>query len=898
MKPSIEKLYKMLSLEVKNGFSNRAIIGGFDRMLQSWENEARAEEVPNAIILAVLARLRDYHQLTPPSREEALAGLWKRVMRSSDEPVPDLFEGRAVEETKAPPRPQTEPPTPKPRPEPVQQKTQPEPQGSPRPAAASHPVTPPRPTAPPPPRAKTKSHDDEDRVEAARAHTSGKRPYHHDADEPMSPAPAPKKDRSPRKYLGAAPVPEGEAAPLESPLTVLHGVGPKTAEALANLGLNKLGDALYFFPRRYLDYTKMLPINRIMYGDTVTIIGSVEQVTTRPGRSGRTVTEAVISDGAGAIRVTWFNQPWLEQALQKAGNISLSGKVEQYLGRLVMSSPDWEPVENEFLHTGGILPVYPLTAKISQKMLRGLLSEILEYWAPRVVDSLPESVRSSANLMPLPAALRQIHRPESWEDLEDARHRLAFDELFLLQLGVMRQRRFWAKRDAARFEAPLSWLDDQYARLPYTLTNAQRRAIDDIRTNLASGHPMNRLLQGDVGAGKTVVAALAVGMVARSGAQSAIMAPTGILAEQHYRNLTHLLSSENNILTPEEVVLLVGSTPESEKEAIRAGLAEGRIKLVIGTHTLIEPDIRFSSLQLIVIDEQHRFGVAQRAALREKGDQPHLLVMTATPIPRSLALTVYGDLDLSVMDEMPPGRQPVGTHLLRPIERERAYTLIRREVENGRQAFMIFPLVEESEKSEAKAAVEEHARLQKEVFPKLSLGLLHGRLRPDEKDEVMAHFRDRQHQVLVSTSVVEVGVDVPNATVMVIEGANRFGLAQLHQFRGRVGRGEEKSYCLLIPDKDDAVENERLKAMVETNDGFVLAEKDLDQRGPGEFLGLRQSGYSELRMASITDVQLIEKARKHAGEIFGIDPELAAPEHLALQRAIAAFWERSETDAS
>ncbi len=379
------------------------------------------------------------------------------------------------------------------------------------------------------------------------------------------------------------------------------------------------------------------------------------------------------------------------------------------------------------------------------------------------------------------------------------------------------------------------------------------------------------------------------------------MAPTSILAEQHFRNLSRLLANPEDpsaVLKPEEIHLLIGSTRESDKESIRNGLADGSIKLIVGTHALIEDPVVFKDLQMAVVDEQHRFGVEQRAALRSKGTNPHLLVMTATPIPRSLALSVYGDLDLSVMDEFPAGRQEIETLLVFPREREMAYTRIESQVEAGRQAFIIYPLVEQGENNEAKAAVEEHERLQKEVFHNLRLGLLHGRMKPDEKEQVMTLFRDRELDVLVSTSVVEVGVDIPNATVMVIEGANRFGLSQLHQFRGRVGRGEFKSYCLLIPETENDNENERLKAMIETNDGFVLAEKDLEQRGPGDFLGTRQSGFTDLRLASLTDVRLIEKAREAAEKFFELDPEMAKPEHQALIQTLHRFWGAGEGDIS
>jgi ATP-dependent DNA helicase RecG len=519
--------------------------------------------------------------------------------------------------------------------------------------------------------------------------------------------------------------------------------------------------------------------------------------------------------------------------------------------------------------------------------------QVVSYWAPRVVDPLPEPLRQEASLLPLPDALYQAHFADTVEALRRARTRLAFDEVLYLQLGVLRQKRHWQARSARVFETPGDWLDQQVQALPFPLTGAQQRALADVKSDLASGRPMNRLLQGDVGSGKTVIAALATAMIARHAAQSAFLAPTSILAEQHYRSLHSLLADgSDSPLKPEEIRLLVGATPETEKREIRQALEEGAIKLLIGTHALLEDPVVFKDLQLAVIDEQHRFGVEQRAVLRQKGDNPHLLVMTATPIPRSLALTVYGDLDLSVMDEMPPGRQPVETHVLYPRERERGYSLIRSQVEAGRQAFIIYPLIEQSEdgENEALSAVAEHERLQREIFHRQRLGLLHGRLKAEDKDEVMRQFRDRELDVLVSTSVVEVGVDIPNASVMMVEGANRFGLAQLHQFRGRVGRGADQSFCLLVPDSPDEAENQRLSVMENTNDGFILAQHDLDQRGPGQFLGTRQSGYSELRMADLTDLPLIEKARQIALKIFESDPDLTQPQHGALSTAVSRFW--------
>jgi ATP-dependent DNA helicase RecG len=842
MKPSLEKLQKFFKLEAERGYDNHAVLGGLDRMLDHWESQARADELPEGTIQAVSSRIRDYSRLSPASRAEVLDGVWKRVMESTSAPTAPP-EPPKVEETAEPPE--------------------------------SAEIAKPEPEPTPP------------AVE--------------------SPSPAPEE-----KPADEAPVPKpspaaAEPAALDAPVTVLSGIGERNARTLERLELNTLMDMLYHFPRRYDDYSQLKPINRLEYGETVTIIGTIQNVNTRKVSGGRrTIVEAVVSDGSGSIKISWFNQAWRAKSLRLDSQVVISGKIDQYLGRLVMSHPELELLDRKQLHTNRIVPVYPLTADVKQRWLRRQINQVATYWAPRVQDPLPEELRRSAELLDLGTALLQVHAPDSWDDLRAARERLAFDEIFLLQLGMMRQKNAWQERTARQFMADETWYTGQVSRLPFQLTAAQVRAISDIRTDLASGHPMNRLIQGDVGSGKTIVAALAVAIVTHHGPQAALMAPTSILAEQHYQNLMetlagtmeHLPTNQPPALRPDQIRLMIGATPEAEKQEIRAGLESGHIKLVIGTHALIEDPVVFADLQLIIIDEQHRFGVNQRATLRSKGENPHLIVMTATPIPRSLALTVYGDLDLTVIDEMPPGRQPISTHVLKPVERERAYMLIRRQVELGHQGFIIYPLVEESESSDAKAAVEEHARLQNEVFPDLKIGLLHGRLRPDEKETVMSAFRDGGYHIVVSTSVVEVGVDIPNATIMVIEGANRFGLAQLHQFRGRVGRGADESLCLLIPDKQDEVENERLKVMSETNDGFILAERDLEQRGPGQFLGTRQSGYSEIQIANLTNVRLIEKARRHAQELFQNNPDLSGDEYQLLAGFLQRSWATSQADIS
>ena len=699
--------------------------------------------------------------------------------------------------------------------------------------------------------------------------------------EPVPQEPAPKKE-PPKPVLDLN---------FKAPITTIKGIGEKKQQALERMGIQSINDLLYTFPRRHDDYSKLKPIGSLWYGEFVTVIGSVESVSSRTVRSGKMkIVEALISDKSGAIRATWFNQPWIESQLKKAKQVVLSGLVEQYLGHLVMNSPEWEPLSTKQLHTNRIVPVYPLTKDITQKWLRGVIHDIVEEYSPHLPDPLPENIRTNHSLSSLSDAIREIHFPDSDQSLEKARQRLAFEELFLMQMGVLNQKKQWESRAGAAFESPEDWLLSQLESLPFQLTTAQKKALDQVRADLSSGTPMNRLLQGDVGSGKTVIAALAALIVIRGGAQAAFLAPTSILAEQHFQSLKTLLAIGSKDLAENQIALLIGATPDNEKETLRKQLANGEIKLIIGTHALLQDPVKFQNLQLAIVDEQHRFGVEQRGTLRQKGNNPHLLVMTATPIPRSLALTIYGDLELSVIDEMPPGRIPVETHLLKPSEIERAFGLVRGQVDKGNQAFIVYPLVEESDKIDEKSAVDEFNRLQEEVFPTYKLGLLHGQLNPSEKEEVMIRFRDKEIQILVSTSVVEVGLDIPDATVMLVEGAHRFGLAQLHQFRGRVGRNDQKSYCILVPGTIEEIENQRLQAMIETNDGFVLAEKDLEIRGPGQFLGTRQSGYTELKLASITDLDLVERARTEASALFSQDPDLSQENHQPLAKAVKEFW--------
>jgi ATP-dependent DNA helicase RecG len=603
--------------------------------------------------------------------------------------------------------------------------------------------------------------------------------------------------------------------------------------------------------------------------------------------------QSVISDGTGQIQATWFNQQWLASKLNAGMQIVISGKVEQYLGRPVFNSPEWEPLELEPLRTRRIVPIYPLTQGLSSNRMRDMMRSTVNYWAARVPDPLPDSIRQRQKLETLPEALQQHHFPDSQFALHEARRRLIFDELFLLQLGMQGFRREWQSQPGVAIGVDTAVLDQFQQSLPYTLTNAQQKVIQEISSDLATDTPMNRLLQGDVGAGKTVVAAAALLLTAKAGYQAALMAPTEILAEQHFNGLQPLLEPFGL-----RTCLLTGSTAAGEKSRIYEELANGQIDLAIGTHALIQEAVTFQNLALAIVDEQHRFGVDQRQALRDKGPShgeysPHLLTMSATPIPRSLALSLYGDLDLSILDEMPPGRQEIKTRWIRTRERERVYAFIRKQVEDGRQAYIIYPLVEESDKVDAKAAVAEHERLQSAVFPDLKVGLIHGRLSSSEKESVMRDFYEGRLNILVSTSVIEVGVDVPNSTVMLIDGANRFGLAQLHQFRGRVGRGEHQSYCILVADSDTPDAEDRLSALTQTNDGFALAEKDLEIRGPGEFFGRRQSGLPELQLASLLDMEMLKIAQSEAQAIVEEDPMLDKPEHQLLRQRVARFWQKA-----
>jgi ATP-dependent DNA helicase RecG len=833
----LEILSKMLDLEARDyAYHDRAVAGGLARYADTWRRQALGVfgDAAKSWVEKVAEQLQTYSRLGAADRPAVLETL-REMLRE------DPVEGGVGEQVPAPPVETSPPPEP--------------------------------PTAP---------SGSEARV----------------ADEPAGTGEATVPAAEPDIHVAAQArdvqrIETRSGRGLDAPVAVMPGIGQKRSELLGRLGIETIGNFIHHYPRRYEDYSQLRTIDQLVYGERVSLLATVWEAGGRTTHHGRYVFRAIVSDATGTLEVTWFNQRFLEGRLRPGMQLLLSGKVDTYLGRLTMNAPEWEIVGRTDVTNARIQPVYALSEGLTQRWMRTVMRRALAAWAGRIPDALPESLLAAHGLIPLGRALWGVHLPDSQEHLRAARRRLAFEEALYLQLGLLRQKRLWKAQPGNRITVDPARVEALKAALPYQLTEAQGRSLEEMLVDLASGDPMNRLLQGDVGSGKTVVAALLMALVVDAGYQVALMAPTEILAEQHFRGLTELFAQ-----FPEPRLalgLLTGSTATADRASVVNGLNDGSLHAVVGTHALIQESVQFSNLGLAVIDEQHRFGVEQRAALREKGYNPHLLVMTATPIPRSLELTIWGHVDVSVLDEMPPGRQQVRTRVLSPRERGRAYAFIRSQVEQGRQAFIIYPLVESSETIEARAAVDEHARLQKEVFPDLRLGLLHGKMATKDKDDVMAQFVAGELDVLVATSVVEVGIDVPNASVMLIDGAERFGLAQLHQFRGRVGRGAHQSYCLLLAEGSSEEAGERLAAVEATTDGFALAETDLRMRGPGEFLGTQQSGFPAMLMADFTDTRLLHEVREVAEALLSGDPDLALPEHQLLKAKVSGFWqERSD----
>jgi len=681
---------------------------------------------------------------------------------------------------------------------------------------------------------------------------------------------------------------------LETEVQYVKGVGEKLAQVLSKLNIYTLGDLLFHLPRRYEDRRHFRKIAHARVGEAVTVSGKLVTVDNVKVRN-LTLTKAYLDDGSGVLELVWYNQPYMKENLNKLRNsqIVAYGVIKESPYGLQMETPEWEDLPDgadpdSLLSVNRIVPIYPLTEGIRQKRMRQIIWNAVQH-AHLAPEILPRSVRERVGLMPLPQALQQIHFPDSEQVIEPARQRLVFEEFFLLQLGVGLQRQRTRQERGIAMRIDADRLNEMLYRIvPFELTNAQKRVIGEIWSDMAQPHPMNRLLQGDVGSGKTIVAAAAILAAVDNQYQAAIMAPTEILAEQHYINL-HRLFQPLGI----SVELLVGRLSNKQRQQARERIATGRGMVAVGTHALIQEGVSFARLGLAIVDEQHRFGVLQRAALRDKGIMPHVLVMTATPIPRTLTLTLYGELDVSVIDELPPGRKPVRTHWKAPEERLKVYAGVRKLVEEGRQAYVICPLIDESDKLQVRAAEEMAEHLQKDVFPDLRVGLLHGRMKPAEKEAVMDAFRAGEMDILVSTTVIEVGVDVPNAAAIVIEDADRFGLAQLHQLRGRVGRSEHQSYCVLIANPKSEEGQRRMDIMTRTNNGFLIAEEDLRIRGPGEIYGTRQSGMPSFRVADLVkDMRLLEVARQEAFHLLESDPDLSRPEHTALREAVERFRHR------
>lgn len=681
---------------------------------------------------------------------------------------------------------------------------------------------------------------------------------------------------------------------LDDAVTVVPGVSDAFAVALGKgLRIRTARDLLLHYPRRYEDRTHFKVICDIRHGEFVTILGKVVGVENIPTRSRVTLTKVAVDDRTGIVFLVFFNQWYLKKQFDKLrsrmivvyGKASVAGR-----GGLEMTDVEWELWEEgkDALAANRIVPVYPLTEGVAQGRIRKVIWSALQIYGGLFEEILPDDLRDCHRLLPLNDAVLQIHFPESDEQRLAAERRFVFDEFFGLQLLLAARKRQADKTKGTAFAETSGPIAELQAALPYPMTAAQVRVIDELAEDMRSDCAMNRLVQGDVGAGKTVVAMAALLIAVRNGFQAALMAPTEILAEQHYLGIRRMMESLGVAVS-----LLSGGLPAKEKRAVLASVASGETQIVVGTHALIQEDVAFHRLGLAVVDEQHRFGVMQRAALKQKGLAADVLVMTATPIPRTLTLTVYGDLDVSIIDQLPPGRRPIKTHWKRGTERAQVYQTLRRLLEDGRQAYVICSLIEENEKLQARAATELAAHLQAQVFPEFKVGLLHGQMKPSEKEDVMGRFRDRALHLLVSTTVIEVGVDVPNASVIVIEDADRFGMAQLHQLRGRVGRGETQSYCLLIgdPKTDDGLA--RLQTMTQTSDGFLIAEEDLKLRGPGDFYGTRQSGLQVLPFVDVLrDVAVLKEAREEAFALLDRDPKLSLPEHAGLKASVRSRAKR------
>ncbi len=666
---------------------------------------------------------------------------------------------------------------------------------------------------------------------------------------------------------------------LERKLSEVIRTNKSYLNALEENGITNVRELLLNFPWRYSDESEFVNVIDLQVNQQATVQGTISELFTKNTGTGKLMIKAKFSDDTGSIEVVWFNQNYLRQILKNGMKIVLTGKLKWSGSKGSFMSPKYEVpgAKAQLIHTGRLVPVYHESQRITSKWLREKIQPLL-YLTQFFEDPLPSQILEKHNLMPLAEALRQVHFPESDDLLQSARHRLGFEELFMLQLKALYRKTMYQIESEGNhkiIDISPEVINEFMAVLPFKFTDAQQKSFDEICSDLTKGQPMSRLLEGDVGSGKTAVAAAALFLAVKSGYQAVIMVPTEILAKQHYKTIFKYLKDFGL-----NIQMLIGSLSRSVKEEVILGMKTGVVNIVVGTHAIIQENVGFKNLGIAVIDEQHRFGVNQRAVLK-KFNSPHLLAMTATPIPRTLALTLYGDQDLSIIDKLPPGRQTIVTRSVPASKRQDAYSWIESEIAKGRQSFVVCPLIEESETLEVKSATAEFERLSEHIFPNLKLGLLHGKMKQVDKDDIMLRFASKELDILVATTVIEVGIDVPNATIMLIEAADRFGLAQLHQLRGRVGRGEHQSYCFLFPESSSESSRARMKAMTSHSDGFKLAEIDLELRGPGEVYGIRQSGIPDLKMASLSNHELLKLARDEAELLLKDDPYLAKYETLA-----------------
>jgi len=886
MPSALETLVKIMKLERDQGGRNTAVVGGLAAFASAWQPQAREQArraEQHLLIDEIIDTLSTYESIQ--DEDERLGESNYLLDRATNrQPAPKAYRDRIPEwQAKLPP--------------PVERTRERESHRRRREQSDSRGAAPQRSRGNRRSYAYDSATYDED-------FTSG--PSTTQLDLPAMPKLA-RPPRRPRPQLSADDIARQQLE-LEASTTSVRGIGKTFAELLRQMDICTVRDLLYRLPRHHRDYTELLAIKDLAENEESTLVATVTNTRVVSSRGGKDLV-VTVRDGTGAVSVRFFRQEFLAPKLRRGTQIVLSGKVSYFRDMKHMANPEWEELDSENLHTIGIVPVYRITKGLRPRLLRRIIRSLVDEWSEKIADPLPAALLERTDLADLGWALRQAHFPEGWDHLDHAHRRLAFDELLTLQLALLENRREWQSEPGPLLEIGDDFIESQAAdMLPYELTRAQQDAIAAIRRDVSSDVPMNRLLQGDVGCGKTAVAIFAMAMALHNGKQAAIMAPTGILAEQHYRAVSEAFSRMKADSEP-VIALLTSALSASDRESIYRGIADGSIDVVVGTHAVIQAGVEFRNLAVAVIDEQQRFGVDQRAALRGKGTNPHLLFMSATPYPRTLALTLYADLDITLINEKPPGRQEVITKIVDPVERERLYGFITASLEAGGQAFVIHPLVEESESQETADAMGAYERLS-QVFHRHRVCLLHGRMNAAEKDEIMKAFAERKHDVMVTTSVAEVGVDIPNANIIVIEGANRFGLAQLHQFRGRVGRGAAQSYCFLIPDRAAAIDldrigdlhagrlssedlslaEQRLAAMEASNDGFHLAEVDLRLRGIGDLLGRRQSGHSNLHLMQQNYAELAELSQREARTLYEEDPALARPEHRALAQIVRRVY--------